>query len=48
MDATISQIKNYFGYTTMVEFAPAWRKLTEEDRTELKTYVGVELSKGGK
>jgi hypothetical protein len=38
--ATMTEVKNYFGYTSTASFAADWRKLTDEDKEQLKNGIG--------
>jgi hypothetical protein len=39
-EATIMDVKNYFGYSNAAEFRQEWSKLTDQDRKDLKIGIG--------
>lgn len=40
MDATISQVKNFFGEDNTAKFAKEWRDLTDTDKAQIKAGIG--------
>jgi hypothetical protein len=39
-DATMVQVKDFFGYKKLSDFRADWNNLTEQDKTELKKGIG--------
>lgn len=39
-EATLVQVKDYFGYASLSAFSKDWKQLTEEDREQLKAGIG--------
>jgi hypothetical protein len=42
---SILRVRDYFGYTSTVEFSADWKMLSTEDKEEIKVGVLKELSK---
>ena len=42
-EATIKQIKDYFGFTDSREFLREWKELSDDDKRYFKEAVGQEL-----
>jgi hypothetical protein len=40
MDATLKEIKDYFGYTSLSAFSADWRVLPEKDRAHIREGIG--------
>lgn len=38
-DGTMLDVKNYFGYTSASSFAADWKKLSAQDKTDLKSGI---------
>lgn len=41
-DATLIEVKNYFGYESPTAFARDWRQLSDGDKQQLKAGIGSE------
>jgi hypothetical protein len=39
-DATMVEVKDYFGYSKLSEFRSDWNNLSDKDKTELKSGIG--------
>ena len=39
-DATLGQVKDFFGYPTLAAFSADWKQLPEKDRAELRRGIG--------
>lgn len=39
-EASVTEIRDYFGYSGTAEFSVDWGKLTPEDKVEFKVGVG--------
>jgi len=38
--ATLIEVKNYFGYDSPTAFAKDWKQLSDQDKTQLKVGIG--------
>jgi len=43
MEATIKDIKEFFGYTSLAQLRDEWASLTEEEKKYFKEAVGAEI-----
>lgn len=39
-DATLGQVKDFFGYPTLSAFSADWKQLPEKDRAQLRAGIG--------
>jgi hypothetical protein len=46
-EATLTEIKSFFGFSSPTEFKDSWVKLNEEERKYFKVAVGQELHPEG-
>ena len=44
VEASIKDVKSFFGIGSSKEFAKEWKELTDTDKIEIKELVGAELT----
>jgi hypothetical protein len=39
-DATLGQVKDFFGYPTLAAFSADWKQVSNEDRAQIRAGIG--------